>query len=214
MQHFDLRLHDEYFLLAHDGYTGRAHIKDGVLAVGLAGALLCELLVVGCLEVADGTVRLRDGGLAGDTVSRTALAAIHHRSHALPWWVECLAQSTYPLAAKQLTRRGVVSPASAGLFRTGTRYVANDALLAARPRIGLRYAAESYRQVPPDARTTALAALAMATGLEGVVADAANRVLRDGVHALAAGLPRDLRPVLAAVDVTVMRLAMATPRGR
>jgi hypothetical protein len=152
--------------------------------------------------------------LAGDVVTRAAVQAIQGRSHPVAWWVECLRQSAYPLTAEQLTRQGVVSPASAGLFRAMTRYVANDALLAAGPRVRLRHAAESGQRVSPDPRTAALAALAVATGLEGVVADAANRLARDGVRVLAAGLPTDLRPVLAGVDGGVMRLAMATPRGR
>jgi hypothetical protein len=212
MQHATLQLHEEYFLLAHDGYTGRAHIKTRVLGTGLAGALLSGLLLAGCLDLVSGVVRVRDEAPAQDMVTRAAVTAIQQRARPVAWWVECLRQSVYPLTAERLTRQGVVSPLSAGLLRTGTRYVANDALLAAGPRVRLRYAAET-RAVPPDPRTVTLAALALATGLEGVVADAANRLVRDSVRALAAVLPPDLQPLLAGVDAAVTRLALATPRG-
>ena len=66
----------------------------------------------------------------------------------------------------------------------------------------------------PDPGTAVLAALAVATGLEAVVADAANRAAREGLRVLADGTPSRLRAVVAGVDAAVVRLAMTTRRGR
>jgi hypothetical protein len=210
----DLRLHDEYFLLAHDDYTGRAHINATVLGAGLAGALLADLVITGCVELVDGTVRISAGAVAPDTVSRGAVTVIGRRAHPVGWWVEYLRSSAYLLTGEQLTERGLVIPARSGLFRTAIRYVATDALVAAGPRVRLRHLAETGTAGPPDQRMVTLAALALATGLEGIVADAANRPVREGLRSMANDVPTELRRITAAVDAAVMRLAMATPRGR
>jgi hypothetical protein len=214
MRQPELRLDEEYFLLAHDDYTGRPHIKADVLGTGLAGALLAELLIAGCLDIVDGTVQVRDLTLAGSAMARAAAEAIQQRFHPVGWWVECLRQSAYLSAGEQMARQNLVSPTSTGLFRTVTRHVATDALVAAGPRVRLRYAAESIQRVPPDPRAATLAALALTTGLGGIIADAANRLVRDGLLAMARSVPPDMRAVVAGVDAALMRMAMATPRGR
>jgi hypothetical protein len=159
-------------------------------------------------------VRVLPAGMAYDEVARDALAAVATRARPVAWWVECLGPSLYPRTGEQLVRHGVVTRAQAGLFRTGVRYPAVDALAAAGPRVRLRHEAESVRPVPPDPGVATLAALALRTGLGGVVADAANRSTRDGMAALARAVPVPLRPVVAGVDAALVRMALSTPRGR
>jgi hypothetical protein len=210
----DLRLHEQYFLLAHDDYSGRAHIHADVLGAGLAGALLADLVIAGCLEVGGEHIRVRDTGATPDGVGQEVVTAIAARARPVQWWVECLAASMYPRTGEQLVRHAVVTRVPAGLFRTGVRYLAVDALVAAGPRVRLRHEAESARLAPPDPAVAALAALALRTGLGGVVADAANRSAREGLPALARAVPAALRPVIAGVDGAVIRMALTTPRGR
>jgi len=205
----DLRLHDEYFLLSHDDYTGKPHVDAGVAAAGLAGALLADLLLARCLDVVDDVLRVRDRTLARAALARDAVGEIDRRSRGVGWWVEYLRRS-----AQRLTGEAVVSPVTAGIFRSATRYVANDALVAAGPRVRLRHCAGSPAGPAPDPGTAVLAALAVATGLEAVVADAANRAAREGLRVLADGTPSRLRAVVAGVDAAVVRLAMTTRRGR
>jgi Golgi phosphoprotein 3 (GPP34) len=184
-----------------------------VLGVGLAGALLADLAIVGCLDVGGEQVRVGDAGTASDGLGRGVGAAIAAAARPVRWWVECLAASMYPRTGEQLARRAVVTRVPAGLFRTGVRYPAMDALVAAGPRVRLRHEAESIRLVP-DPAVAALAALALRTGLGGVVADAANRSAREGLPALARAVPATLRPVTAGVDDAMIRIALTTPRGR
>ncbi len=210
----DLRLHEEYFLLAHDDYTGRARLGADVLGAGVAGALLADLVVLGCLDVTGGHVAVRDAGAALDGVGGDAVSAIAGRARPVPWWLESLGASAFPRTGEQLVRRGVLTRSRAGLFRSRLRYPAVDALLAAGPRVRLRHEAEAARPVPPDPAVAALAALAVRTGLGGVVADAANRSVRDGLLALARAVPVAVRPVVDGLDEALIRMALTTPRGR
>jgi hypothetical protein len=214
VRHADARLHEEYFLLAHDDYTGRAHIDADVLAAGLAGALLAGLVIAGCLDARGGYVRALDGTGPPDGVTADAVAAIAARAHPVPWWVECLAPSVYSRTGEDLVREGVLTRAPAGLFRGGIRYPAVDALVAAGPRVRLRHEADAARPVPPAPAVATLAALALRTGLHKVIADAANRSARDGLAALARAVPATVRPVVDGVDAALIRMALTTPRGR
>lgn len=47
------RLADDYYLIAHDDRTGRARSADPVVGIGLAAAMLGELMLSGHLAVAD-----------------------------------------------------------------------------------------------------------------------------------------------------------------
>jgi Golgi phosphoprotein 3 (GPP34) len=212
------RLHHEYFLLAHDGYTGTPHIDSAVLASGLAGALLGELLISRHIAIDSAMVRLRDAAGAGDPVADLAIDAIGTQAsqgcRPVRWWVQNLRQSAYPLIGEQLTSEGLVCSTAAGFLRRSARYVANDPLVAARARVTLRRTAEVTTSSAREPRTLALAALALVTGMERVIADAANRVVRDGLRAMAGEVPDDMRGIVAAVDATVMGMATATRRGR
>jgi hypothetical protein len=210
----DLRLHEDYFLLAHDDYRGRAHIAAEVLGAGLAAALLADLTIDGCLDIRGEHVLIDDADAAYDGVLRDAVAAITTQARPVRWWVESFGASMYPRTGEQLVRRAVVTHAPARLRRTGIRYPAVDALVAAGPRVRLRHEAESTQPQPPDPRVATLAALAVRTGLGGVVADAANRSARDGLFALARAVPASLRPVMVGLDSALIRLALTTPRGR
>jgi hypothetical protein len=219
VQRPDPSLHEEYFLLAHDDYTGRAHIDEDVVGAGLAGALLADLVIVGCLDAAwldagGEQVRVLDESLALDGLARDAVAALATRTRPVSWWVECLAVSMYQRTGEHLVHQGVVTRAPAGLFRAGVRYPAVDALVAAGPRVRLRHEAEAAQPVPPDPGVATLAALALRTGLGGVVADAANRSVREGLAALARAVPVGVRAVVAGVDAALIQMALTTPRGR
>ncbi|MGI5239465.1 GPP34 family phosphoprotein [Dactylosporangium sp. CA-139066] len=183
-----LPLPAEYFLLAHDGYTGRPHIGAAVLGLGVAGALLAELAFTG-------DVRL-DGDVASD--------------------VERLAPEAYTMIGDSLVGSGVVHRPPVGrlerLARARPRYVAADALAAAAPRILLRHAAEAAGP-EADERTKTLAALAVITGLEPVVADAANRAALGRLRAMAAAVTGDARTVAEAVAAAAARIALTPRRG-
>jgi hypothetical protein len=191
-----LPLPAEYFLLAHDGYTGRPHIGAALLGAGVAGALLAELAMAGHVE------------LGGDWDGGAVRVAER--------WIERLAPASYTMIGDDLVRAGVVYRPPAGrlarLARARPRYVAADALAAAAPRILLRHAAEATGP-EADERTRALAALAVATRLEPVVADAANRAALGRLRAMAAAVTGDARTIAEAVTAAAARIALTPRRG-
>jgi hypothetical protein len=185
-----------YFLLAHDGYTGRPHVGAALLGAGVAGALLTDLALAG-------HVRLDRGGRAGGV--RVAQR-----------WIERLAPAAYTMIGDDLVRSGVVHRRAPGRLRrlagARPRYVAADALAAAAPRILLRHAADAAGP-EVDERVRALAALAVATGLEPVVADAANRAALGRLRAMATAVSGDARTVAEAVAAVAARAALTPRRG-
>ena len=61
---------DELFLMAHDLQTGKSRMSDQALGGGLAAALLAELVLAGCVEIAQGgRLTLGDYGPAPEYLS-------------------------------------------------------------------------------------------------------------------------------------------------
>jgi hypothetical protein len=78
------RCADDLYLLAHHDVTGKSFLQPRALGIGLAGALLAELALVGAVRVTDGQV-LPDG-LAdpGDALTRRVLAVLRAEPGCLP----------------------------------------------------------------------------------------------------------------------------------
>jgi hypothetical protein len=211
-------LPDEYFLLAHHDYTGRPHINIDVLNTGLAGAVIAELLIEGHIDVLDEKLVLCGPGSHDDrtTDPMTDMVLAHIAAQTTPHpiraWTEYLRDNVTPYAIvrERLLRAGLLQPVRGGLLKKSTRYVATDPLTAAKPRVRLRYTAERS-DTPVDARTAMLASLAQVTGLTEVVADGANRSVKEGLLAIAAGLPANLRVVVSGLDAAVTVIALSVP---
>ncbi|GAA4262823.1 hypothetical protein GCM10022255_101800 [Dactylosporangium darangshiense] len=216
----------EYFLLAHDGYSGRPHIDAALLGAGVAGALLGELALAGHIRLGDGAVRVT--GTPPDPVGASTADTLRGAEHGAERWIELLASAAYAMVGDDLVRAGVVRrppprrlerlAGRTGLAAARPRYVAADALAAAAPRILLRHAADLTGAVGGfpirvDERTRALAALAVATGLEPVVADAANRAALGRLRAMAAAVTGDAHTVAEAVGAAAARIALTPRRG-
>lgn len=86
-----LRLRDHLYLIAHDDDTGRLHIDQRALTVGLAGAVLLELWFAGRVQIGwrydvrkgawepePGVLTVLDPTPIGDTVADSALSALWH----------------------------------------------------------------------------------------------------------------------------------------
>ncbi|MFG2039946.1 GPP34 family phosphoprotein [Dactylosporangium sp. NPDC048998] len=206
-------LHAEYFLLAHDGYSGRPHIDAALLGAGVAGALLGELTLAGHLALDGGVPRVT--GLPADAVAASTVDILRRGRHGVERWIELLAGAAYAMVGDDLVRSGVVHRPPAGrlarLGRARARYVATDALAGAAPRVLLRHAADAGTT---DERIGTLAALALATGLEGVVADGANRAALGRLRAMAAEVSGDAGTVVEAVRAAAAAIALTPRRGQ
>jgi hypothetical protein len=210
-----LPLPDEFFLLAHDDYNGAPLVNRGVLASGLTGAMLAEMVICGRIEIADGRVRLRDNRSWRGDDEAVAVTLREIANQAAPKlvraWVEYLRDHLYDRVANSLAIRGIVERESGGVLRRATRFRAVDPLVAARARVGLRYTPERAA-AQLEERTAALGALAIAANLEDVVADRANRDAREMLRAMAGQLRPDLRAVVGAVDTAVRAIVLVPGR--
>jgi len=75
----------------------------------------------------------------------------------------------------------------------------------------LRHAADA---TPVDPHTVTLAALAVATGLEGVVADGANRLALGRLRAIAAEASGDVLTIVNGINSAAIRIALTPRRGQ
>ena len=129
----DLPLHAELYLLAHNDDTGERHINDQTLAIGLAGALLVELVlsknvVVGWVfddfdyqwHERPGQLFVARHGPAGSPLLDAALAAINRIVYAQPRG-EHLRIWMQSFAANDLYDRVHAAMVTAGVIRRTTR---------------------------------------------------------------------------------------------
>lgn len=210
-------LHDELFLLGHHDYTGVPLVKVRILGAGLAGAMLMELMISRRIEL-DSRDRIHlldsrqfpsDPPAAVTTVGEMARQSDPKLVRS---WIDYLGEELYRLVGAGLVTEGVLVHAVGGRLRRSSRYVATDALVASQGRVGLRYTAEHPREAPPEDRTAAFAALSVATGLDTVVADGANRTTLPGLRWLAGQLPPAAVTVVEAVTKSVNAFVLTPDR--
>ncbi|MFE9207136.1 GPP34 family phosphoprotein [Micromonospora sp. NPDC007230] len=219
-----LPLRDELFLLGHNDDTGQPHIHRQALALGLAGAVLIDIFLVGRIALdpnddrpaGERWLRLHTDRPVGDLIADTAIAAIRCGRTAPPVkaFLRDFADDLY-----ERTRAGLVA---AGILRHSTRrrlgglartdiYTATDSKWAIVARSRLRYLAQGREQ--PDNHTAALAGLVATLGLTShLYLDGDTATLTERLKAIAAQHHRSVRDITAAVDAAVGDLATATYR--
>src|SRR6266702_8332264 len=70
------RLADDLWLLAHDERTGKPHLQPRATGLGLAGALLAELMLSHSIRLSRGMVMAADGIPPRDEVARSVLRLV------------------------------------------------------------------------------------------------------------------------------------------
>ena len=223
-----LPLHAELYLLAHDDDTGRAHLHEKSLAVGLAGAILLELCLARRAAVGwtyhpliqdwdrtPGRITLASTSEPADPLAAAALAAIAQvpgNDQQLRVWLRAF-------AAGDLYHRVRAHMLTVGLLRRVTRrrlavlttdtYLAADHAWAVRTRAQLRTAAddaETCRHTPGQVPDTQCAALC---GLVHVMELAPFLYIGDSAR-----MHRRLGEIGAQHDPTIHEVMAAVDAGR
>lgn len=199
-----LQLADEFFLVAHDEVSGRSRLGPGVTGLGLAGALLGELLLTGRLDVDHGELTVIDPRPPDDLLARAVLDCVVNTPAvtAVQDWLLYLRRDAYDKVAQRLRRGGHVQVRRVRRFLRSTLvYFPVDPNSAALP--AARLATRLRQREPLTTSDIVLTGLLAATGLDRVVfADAPAWVTRH-TRNLLAEIPTPLRELVAATETAV-----------
>ena len=157
------RVADELYLIAHHELTGRAHLAPRAVGLGLAGALLAELILADAITVAAGAVVAAVPGQADDQLTAAVAAQIAGEdTHPVADWLAFLARTAAGEVAARLAHAGYLAPPPRRSWRA-TRWVPVDPDCAFAP---VHAITSGIVHTTPD-RSAAALWLPTSTGLPG-----------------------------------------------
>jgi hypothetical protein len=197
-------LADDYFLLAHNDRNGKARISPKSLELGLAGAIIAELMFEQRLLVEGAVLRVLrtdpPSDALGHTILATMIAEPQHRE--VRTWLAYLGQTATDSVGQRLVRVGIAQQVQARrLLKTVRRYVATDMNLPASRVVRLRRLLMGLE--PMHVADGTLAGLAAATGLTGHVLWDGDPAGLKRLRRAVAELPPPLRHLIGQVEAAV-----------
>jgi Golgi phosphoprotein 3 (GPP34) len=203
-------LADEFFLIAHDDRSGRARLHPRAVSLGLAGALLGELLLAGRVQVRFGLVGVVHPAPVSDPLAEAVLDQLREQRTALDahTWLAFLARGATDAVAQRLVRGGRVTLTRQrlGLWRP-VRYLPTNLNDAAWPATRLRLLLSRADPVPTA--DVLLAGLVRACGLLGHVLWDNPPGAAAYLEHLASRLPPPARELLAQTEAAVGNTVLA-----
>jgi Golgi phosphoprotein 3 (GPP34) len=204
------RIADELYLLAHDDVTGKPLLQSRALGLGLAGALLAELVLEGKILIRPGEVVVAGFAACQDELTQRVMDLVlsEFEGHPLRDWLAFFAVTARQKVARRLEASGYLTQVSSRWPRRPGRWVPVDSDSAFAPMIRVRAVLEPTRTRTATASDALLAGLAAACGL-------GPRILPygppDALHRLEAAVRQlhpDLRELIshtqAAVDSALL----------
>lgn len=203
-------LADEFFLLAHHDVDGRPRLHSRAVGLGLAAALVGELLSGRQVEIRDGGLVVVDRRPPADAVSHAVLDTLLWESqrHTVRVWLAFLSAQAPTQVADRLVRAGQLRVVTARRFLGPaiTTYRPADMNKAAWPWASL--STRLRDGTPLDYPGACLAGLVLATGLDRWLLDGAAPAAGAYLRTVATGLWPPMRELLtyteAAVGAAVM----------
>jgi len=158
-------LADDLYLMAHDDRTGRLLLSARAAGLGLAGALLADLVLGGCVRVAGGQIAATGAAAPGDGLAAGVLDVLASEQPPRPVadWLAFLARTAPADVAARLERAGYLIPVAARPWRA-PRWRPADPDCAFAPIVRVQAALSPGRPAGGD-QGVALAGLAAACGL-------------------------------------------------
>lgn len=199
---------DDLYLLGHDDRTGRPLLQRRVLGIGLAGALLAELMLAGLIDLRPDSAVAITRSVPREVVTRSPVLRLVASE---PWpqpvrsWLRFLAATAAQAVAQRLVEAGYLARVRSRVpWRRGL-WVPVNPDWAIAPMLRVRLALDPGR--PLSAPAAALTGLAVACGLgfriEPYQAQAARPVV-DAVARLGPDLRELIARTQAAVDSAVL----------
>jgi hypothetical protein len=195
----ELLLADDLFLAAHDDVSGRPRLPGRAAGLGLAAALLGELIMFRKLSLQRGHVVVVDRGPVPDALAHLVFEEVRRESEPSPvWdWLSYLARDAYDRVGQRMMREGLLTTGSRGLLRGGG-YQPVDLNAAAWPLVRLaQKLSRREAMVLPD---VVLAGLVRATGLNRYLRAAALEDVQDYQRQLVAQLPTPLHILVSEAE--------------
>jgi Golgi phosphoprotein 3 (GPP34) len=123
-----LALADELFMMAHDLQTGKTRVPDPALGIGLASALLAELMFAGALVISSGQLGLGEYGPPRDRLSEALYEQtrndLYEQQVSVREWLASHRRPVHDLVADRLIRAGEMHRDVGRRFgRTVVRYL-------------------------------------------------------------------------------------------
>lgn len=196
-------LADGLYLLAHDDTSGRPCLHARALGVGLAGALLAELMLDGMVTVRGGGLIVTARAAPKDQLACNLLAGLVNEPGCLPVrdWLAFLAPRAAGSVARRLAADGYLAHVPSRRPWKAGRWMPVDADSAFAPVIRVRSVLEARPATVPD---VVLAGLAAASGLSARLLPYGppdgRRHLSDAVLRLSPQLRELLAQTQASVD--------------
>lgn len=202
------RIADNLYLLAHDDATGRPFLQRRALSVGLAGALLAELMFAGAIWVQADQLQIMARDVPVDGLGGRVLGVLlaEPDRHPVRDWLMFLAVSSARDVGARLEHGGYLTRVSSRRPWRGTKLVPADPDAAFAPLIRVRTVLDPAR--PATVSDAVLAGLATACGLGSHVLpfgpSGARQTLSNAIRHLHPGLRELIAHTQAAVDSALL----------
>ena len=199
---------DDLYLMAHGDRTGRPRLQPRPLGIGLAGALLAELMLAGWIGLRRDSAVVIIPGVSQDTVMRHALMkqiADEPGPQLVQAWLRFLARGAARDVALRLEQAGYLEHVRSWIPGRQGRWVPVNPDWAFAPMPRVRSALDPGRPVTPYG--AALAGLAVACGLRFLLDQYqthGGRTVEDAVAAVGPGLQELISQTQMAVDSAVL----------
>jgi hypothetical protein len=209
-----LRLHQELYLIAH-GEDGRPLIHLPTLQLGLASAVLLDLVLAERIEIHSGELYVHDTEPLGYTVVDTVIPALlRDRKHRdLREWLRSLAEDSYDRSCASLVALGLLARVTRrrlGLVPRN-RYQPTGTGPTVIARASVRYAVEGRER--PDAQCAALCGLVAVLRLgDALYVDLPGTQIQELLRRIVSGHVRSVREIVAVTDALAGDLAVAVYR--
>ncbi|MBV9846712.1 MAG: GPP34 family phosphoprotein [Kutzneria sp.] len=199
-----LLLADDFFFTAHDDTTGRIRLSEGRAGLGLGGALLGELLLLGSIDIERRAIVVRDAHPPEDSLARAVLEQLIRDESVTTVrdWLHYLGQDAYEQVAQRLLRAGHVrATQTRKMLRTQVVYLPVDINVAAWP--AARLATRLSKREPLSTADVVLSGLIAATELEAQVFQYDSADIGRYLRQLLTTLPSPLRALLSETEAAV-----------
>ncbi|WP_433828705.1 GOLPH3/VPS74 family protein [Actinoplanes sp. CA-015351] len=203
-------LADQYYLIAHEDRTGRSRLHPRATGLGLAAALLSELVLEGRIGVADNELFIVDRHPPRDALTHDVLDLLSAQSQHtdVRTWLAFLSQDAGLRVAERLMRVGAVEMVTRRrmLGSTQTLYMPNTARQRnAAAWASTRIANILVRGMDLNIADRMLVGLVVATGLTRHVMYGFENYphIYHALPAMISSLPNDLREIVECTEQSV-----------